>query len=120
MRKWFILPGSLLVLSVLNAVLTYKLKVIDDVYLRVLAILLMSAFGYGLVGLIVAPIITNALDQLRRTSKRQMGMLGEWTCLAFIGLALYGLFFVIHIHGPEKLLPAAWRNGLPSSADRYR
>ena len=115
MRKWVILPGSLLVLSVLNAVLTYKLKLISDAHLRVLAILLMSAFGYGLVALVIAPTITNALDQLRRTSKRQMGLLGEWTCLALIGLALYGLFFVIHIHGPENLLPEAWRNAPPWS-----
>lgn len=113
MRRFVVLPGSLLVLSVLNAILNYKLQLIAQPYLRVLAIFLMSAFGFGVVSYVVAPTIANALDQVRRTSKRQMGFGGELVWVCVLGLALYALFFVVHTQGPEKLLPAAWRN--PSS-----
>ncbi len=114
MRKYVILPFGMLFINALNAVLGYKLELIQNENLRVLAILFMSATGFGLVGLVLSPMLNRALEETRRTTRRQVGTFGEWLWIALMVALLFLLYRALYIQGPQSLLPVEWRNPAPS------
>jgi len=111
-RRYVILPTCLLVLNVVEEVVCYKAQVIGNPYLRAGILMLMFFCGFGLVGLVFAPLLTRSLEQVYFGGRKHGGYLGELIVLA----ALYGgLFYVYYLmygapSGVENLLPIAWHN----------
>lgn len=108
-RNFYVLPCCLLLLNLCVELVSYKARMIDDTLLRTAAIMGMVLFGGSLVGLLVAPAISVAVDSLHRGS-RQRGFLTEWVFLLILGLVVFWLYYRIYILGPESVLPAIWHN----------
>jgi hypothetical protein len=109
-RNYFVLPCCLLLLNLGNSIITYKAGIINDVLERTLFVVGMVLFGSSLVAFIIAPVIESLVRTLHRTSRKGGGWLGEIIFLAALGLAIFGLYYVVTIHGAQALLPAEWRN----------
>jgi hypothetical protein len=109
-RNYYVLPCCLLLLNLCVELVSYKAKLIDDVWLRTLAIMGMVLFGGSLVGFVVAPAIGVMVSWMQRHSRSRGGELGEIFFLLFLGIVIFWLYYRIYIVGPESVLPAEWRN----------
>lgn len=109
-RNYYILPCCMLLLNVANSLISYKAGMIDDPYLRVLAIIAMILFGSSLVAFVFSPAIEAMVRSLYRSSEKGAGGLGQVLFLAGLGVLVYFLYYELYIHGPEALLPQVLRN----------
>jgi hypothetical protein len=109
-RNYYVLPCCLLLLNLCNSIITYKSGVIHDELLRTLFVMGMILFGSSVVAFVVAPAIEAVVRALRRTSRQGAGDLGEMLFLVSLGVGIFCLYYEATIHGPQALLPAAWRN----------
>ena len=109
-RNYYVLPCCLLLLNLCVELVSYKAKMIDDVFLRTGAIMGMVLFGASFVTLLVAPAITVFVGSLHRTSRQNWGGLGEAFFLLLLGVVVFWLYYRIYIIGPESVLPADWHN----------
>jgi len=110
LERFYVLPCCLLLLHLANEVVSYKAQLIYDSFLRTLFIMGMVLFGSSLVAFAVSPAIVWAVQSLRRTSRTTWGGGGEALFLVGLGIAIFFLFYRVHIVGIESVLPAAWRN----------
>ena len=111
-RNYYVLPCCLLLLNLGVELVSYKAKMIDDVFLRTLAIMGMVLVGGSLVGFVLAPAITHVVGALHRSSRQSGGGAGELVFLIVLGAVVFWLYYRIYIVGPQSVLPAAWRNPL--------
>ena len=109
-RNYYVLPCCLLLLNLCVELVSYKAKMIDDVWLRTLTIMGMVLFGGSLVGFVVAPAIGLLVSWLQRSSRQNLGGLGEMFFLLLLGAVIFWLYYRVYIVGPESILPAEWRN----------
>lgn len=109
-RNYYVLPCCLLLLNLCNMVVGYKAGVIRDGLLRTLFVIVMVLFGSSVVAFVIAPAIEALVRALHRTSRQGGGDLGEMLFLVALGLGIFCLYYEATIHGPQALLPAAWRN----------
>ncbi len=109
-RNYCVLPCCLLLLNLCVEMVSYKAKMIDDVWLRTLAIMGMVLFGGSLVGFVVAPAIGTMVGWMHRSSRQSWGGLGEMMFLLLLGAVIFWLYYRIYIVGPESVLPVAWEN----------
>ena len=109
-RNYFILPCCLLLLNVCNGLVSYKAGVIEDPFLRTLAVIFFILIGSSLVAFVVSPAIEALVRTLQRTSQKGAGELGRVAFLVLLGLGVFYLYYQLNIHGPQSLLPLAWRN----------
>ena len=72
-RNYYVLPCCLLLLNLCVELVSYKAKMIDDVWLRTLAIMGMVLFGGSLVGFVVAPAIGVMVGWMQRHSRERFG-----------------------------------------------
>jgi len=108
-KKYFILPTCLLVLNALEEIFVYKSEVIDNDYLRTGVVLLLFIIGTAAVSFLLAPVIERLLSKAYFSGRKHAGYVGEFLILSGVVLALYTLYFVLYVQGPEYLLPPAWR-----------
>lgn len=109
-RTYYILPCCLLLLNVCNSLVSYKAGMIENVHLRILAIIGMVLFGSSLVAFVFSPAIEAIVRSLYRGSEKGAGGLGQVVFLALLGAGVYFLYYQLYIHGPEALLPQVLRN----------
>jgi len=109
-RNYYVLPCCLLLLNLCNNLISYKAGVIHDPLLRTLFVIVMVLFGSSVVAFIIAPAIEALVRALRRTSRQGGGDLGEMLFLVTLGVGIFCLYYAATVHGPQVLLPAAWRN----------
>lgn len=109
-RNFYVLPCCLLLLNLAVEMVSYKAKMIDDLYLRTAAIMGMVLFGGSVVSFLVAPAIGTLIGSLHRSSRQTAGGLGEALFLLFLGAGVFWLYYLIYIVGPESVLPADWLN----------
>ena len=110
LRNWFILPSCVLLLNLLNQLVSYKAKLIDDALLRTLVVIALVLFGGTLVGFVAEPAIGALVHRLHRGTRQRWGEFGEIAFVALLGLLIFWLYYRIDAFGPGSLLPAAWRN----------
>jgi len=108
-RNYYVLPCCLLLLNLGNMIIAYKAGTISDALERTFFVIGMVLVGSSVVAFVIAPAIESLVRTLHRTS-RQGGLLGELVFLAALGLGIFLLYYVATIHGPQALLPTAWRN----------
>ena len=109
-RNYYVLPCCLLLLNLCVELVSYKARMIDDVFLRTGAIMGMVLFGASLVMYLVAPAISYLVGTLHRTTRQNAGGFGEIFFLLLLGVVVFWLYYRIYILGPESVLPAAWQN----------
>ncbi len=109
-RNYYVLPCCLLLLNLCVELVSYKAKMIDDVFLRTLAIMGMVLVGGSLVGFVLAPAIAGVVGALHRGSRQSGGGAGEIFFLVVLGAVVFWLYYRIYIVGPASVLPAPWRN----------
>jgi hypothetical protein len=109
-RNYYVLPCCLLLLNLCNSIITYKSGIIHEELLRTLFVIGMVLFGSSVVAFIIAPAIETLVRMLRRKSRESGGDLGEMLFLVALGVAIFCLYYEATIHGPQALLPAAWKN----------
>ena len=111
-RAYYILPCCLLLLNLVNNLISYKAEMIDDAFLRVVVIILLVLFGGSLVAFAVAPGLQIMVRNLHHGSRDGAGRIGEAIFLLALGAVVFWLYYQMYIHGPESVLPRAWRNGV--------
>lgn len=109
-RTYYILPCCLLLLNVCNSLVSYKAGMIEDPYLRVLAIIGLVLFGSSLVAFVFSPAIETLVRTLYKGSEKGAGGLGQLLFLVLLGIGVYYLYYQLYIHGPEALLPRMMLN----------
>ena len=109
-RHYFILPCCLLLLNLCTAVLSYKAKLITDRLLQTAFVLFMVLIGSSLVAYVLSPAIESLVDSLHQTSRQRGGHAGEAVFLVALGVGIFALYYAVYIHGPQSVLPPAWRN----------
>lgn len=109
-RNYYVLPCCLLLLNLCVEMVSYKAKMIDDVFLRTGAIMGMVLFGGALVAFVATPAITALVGTLHRHSRARFGTLGEAFFLLLLGAFVFWLYYRVYILGPESVLPLDWQN----------
>ena len=109
-RNYYVLPCCLLLLNLAVELVSYKARMIDDLYLRTGAIMGMVLFGGSIVAFLVAPAFSVLVVTLLRSSRQTWGGLGEVMFLLVLGALVFWLYYRIYIVGPESVLPAEWHN----------
>jgi hypothetical protein len=111
LERHYVLPCCLLLLNLVNEIVAYKARQIDDTLLRTLCIMGLVLFGASVVTFAVAPGLVWTVQSLRRTSRSNGGNVGEVLFLGALGALIFWLYYRNYIIGTEAILPAAWRNG---------
>jgi hypothetical protein len=109
-RNYYVLPCCLLLLNLVNSLVGYKSELIDEPFLRTLAVIFLVLFGSSLVAFVFAPAIGMAVNSLLRGGRRNGGQLGEVLALLVLGAGVFWCYYQLCNHGPSALLPADWRN----------
>jgi hypothetical protein len=112
-RSYYVLPCCLLLLNLCVELVSYKARMIDDVFMRTAAIMGMVLFGGAFVGFLATPAISTVVGTLHRNSRARFGALGEAFFLLLLGAFVFWLYYRIYILGPESVLPAEWLNPPP-------
>jgi hypothetical protein len=69
-------------------------------------------FGGSLVAFAVTPGLQTLVRNLHHGSRNGAGRIGETVFLLTLGAVVFWRYYQMYIHGPEALLPRAWRNGV--------
>lgn len=109
LKKYIIFPCCLLIFGTIEEVVEYKSDLLANPYLRVAAMMFFYAFGIALIAFVLAPLLERLVLRFHAVSKQGAGRLGEYAFVALLLTVVYFLWYQIIIHGPETLLPVAWR-----------
>ncbi len=105
LRRYFVLPGSLLVLNALEDLLIVKLQqVVVDPYLLTAIVMLMFLLGFSLVGFFLAPMVEVVIERGYRHGKAWTGVFGGWLVLTALCVGIYWVYYQIYIHGAPSLV----------------
>ena len=109
-RNYYILPCCLLLLNLFLNVLSYKEKLISNRLLKTAFVMFMVLIGSSLVAYLLSPAIEAMVKSLHLASRHRGGGVGEVVFLAALGVGIFALYYAVYIHGPQSILPPAWRN----------
>lgn len=109
-RAYYVLPCCLLLLNLCNNLMSYKVAVISDPWIRVCVIMALVLFGSSIVAFAVAPALEALVRALHHGSRNEAGFLGEIAFLVLLGGLVFWLYYQYYIHGAEALLPREWWN----------
>jgi hypothetical protein len=111
-RKYLILPTCMLVLNIVEEVFCYKSQMISNLYLRTALLMVMFLCGFGLVWLVIAPIVSRSLEVAYFGGKKHGDARGILVLAVVYGVLFYAYYLLYSAPGgAANLLPAAWRNG---------
>jgi cytochrome bd-type quinol oxidase subunit 2 len=104
------LPLVLLTVSLLENVLTYKLRQhVHNVYWRTALSLVLYGSALTLASAWLSPAVKNVFVGVRRASRQNAGTTGVWLFFAAAYGLLYWAYLTLERGGPAALLPVAWR-----------
>ena len=109
LKKYVIFPCCILIFGVLEELATYKATLIPNDYIRVFVLMSFFAFGISIIAYVFTPMIERFFFRLHAVSKFGAGRLGDVFFVVLLLSLVYFLWYVILVHGPENLLPTAWR-----------
>lgn len=109
-KNYYVLPCCLLLLNLANSLVGYKAEMIEEPFLRTLAVIFLVLVGSSLVAFVLAPAIGVAVSSLHRGSRQNGGRVGETIFLLLLGAGVFWCYYQLCNHGPSALLPAEWRN----------
>lgn len=110
-RNFYVLPCCLLLLNLCNQLVSYKARgLIDDAFLRTVAIMVMVLFGGSLVGSVAEPVIGTLVGSVHQGTRARWGQLGEIFFLLGLGVIVFWLYYRVDVYGPGSILPPEWRN----------
>jgi len=109
LKKYVIFPCCLLVFGVMEEIVVYKSDAMTNDYLRVALIMVLFAFGISLLAFVVTPVVERLVLKMHAASKWGAGKAGEFLFVFTLLGIVYWLWFQIVVHGPQSLLPPAWR-----------
>ena len=109
LKKYVIFPCCLLIFGTIEEVVEYKSSVVDNNTLRVAAMMFFYAFGIALIAFVLTPLLERVVLRFHAVSKQGAGRIGEYVFVALLLATVYFLWYQIIVHGPETLLPTAWR-----------
>ncbi len=105
LRRYFVLPGSLLILNAMEDLLIVKLQQqISDPFMLTGVIILMFLIGFSIVGFVIAPAVELLIEKGYQTGKVWTGHLGAWAILASLCGGLYWVYYKIYIDGAASLV----------------
>lgn len=109
-RAMIILPICLLLFNAVEEVVEYKLpRLVPNPYYRTGVIIFLCAAGFAVIGDLLVPWVAGLFDQGHKNSQKKAGKTG--VILFYIGafVAVYFVYFIIYIKGPQYILPPFWR-----------
>jgi hypothetical protein len=98
-----------LIFGVIEELATYKSALIPNNFVRVAILMAFFAFGISIIAYVFTPMIEKFFLRLHAVSKFGAGRLGDVFFVLLLLSLVYFLWYVILVHGPENLLPPAWR-----------
>lgn len=105
LRRYFVLPGSLLILNAVEDLLIVKLQqFISDPFLLTAVIITMFLIGFSIVGFIMAPAVEMLIEKGYQHGKVWTGHLGAWAILGSLCGGLYWVYYQIYINGAASLV----------------
>jgi hypothetical protein len=109
-RTALIVPLVLLTVSLLEEVVTYKVRQhVRDVHLRVAVILALNGAAFAAAANWLGPWLRGLLSTARRAGREGAGAVGLWVFYGAAYGALFWAYLVVERRGPGGLLPAPWR-----------
>jgi hypothetical protein len=102
-----------LILNIVEEVFTYKAQVIENNYLRTAVVMGLFLVGFGLVALLLSPLISRWLQAAYFSGRKRAGYLGEFVVLGIVYAGLFFVYYRIYVHGVESILPDALQNPQP-------
>jgi hypothetical protein len=109
LKKYIIFPCCLLVFGAIEELAEYKSAAIGNQHLQVLGMMLFFTVGISILAFGVTPILEGVVLKFHKASKSGAGRWGELVFTALLLAAVYILWYVLLIHGPQYLLPPTWR-----------
>ena len=109
-QNYYVLPCCLLLLNLVNSVVSYKSGIIDDPFLRTMAVILFVLFGSSVTAFMIAPALTGLVRMLHQSSRKGAGLLGEILFSLVLGGVLFWLYYRMTLYGTASILPLDWRN----------
>ncbi len=105
LRRYFVLPGSLLILNAVEDLLIVKLQqYVIDPFLLTGVIILMFLIGFSIVGFVIAPAVEMLIEKGYQHGKVWTGHLGAWAILGGLCGGLYWVYYQIYINGAASLV----------------
>src|ERR1700722_10994821 len=92
-RNYYVLPCCLLLLNLLNTLITYKARMIEDGILRTFFVIGMILFGSSLVAFLLSPGIEALAHTVHQDSRRRAGVSGETAFYIGLGVVVFWLYF---------------------------
>jgi len=109
-RTMIILPVCLLLFNAAQEVVEYMLpRFVPNPYYRTAVLIFLFVIGFAVIGDILVPWIAELLDKGHKTSKTQGGNLGIILFYSGTFAAIYVIYYIIYIKGPQFIIPAIWR-----------
>ena len=109
-RTFLIVPLVLLVVTLFQDIVTYKVRQhVVDLRSRAAIIVVLNAFAFGIAAGWVGPWLKELFARVRKSSRKTAGDVGIWVFYAAAYGALYYAFFIVERYGPGGLLPASLR-----------
>jgi hypothetical protein len=103
-RRYFVLPSSLLILNVIEDLLIYKMQLsIKDPFILTATIIVLFVLGFSLVGFVVAPSVELLLDKSYTKGRGFSGTIKTSISLAVGMGVIYWVYYKIYIEGVASL-----------------
>lgn len=103
-RRFFVLPCSLLILNALEDLLIYKLQgTIHDPFVLTTAIIALFLAGFSLVGFVISPWIELLLEKSYTRGRGFTAQVGTLISLAIACGVIYWIYYIIYINGVASL-----------------
>ena len=108
-KKYFVLPVCILILNIIEEIIVYKSRVIENEYLKTACILFFFIVGVAIISLALSPLFEKILSSAYFGSRKHAGYLGEFLTLVVTLCVLYIAYYYAYAKGAEYLLPVSWR-----------
>lgn len=109
-KTYLMFAVCMLILTVMNEVIVYKLKCwVGGPYLRTATLMAMHVFGFALIGAVLLPFSKAIVQRWQSASEQHGGFLGVILFYALVFGALFFAYHTIITRGAQHLLPRVWR-----------
>lgn len=109
-RRLVVLPICLIALNVFNKVILYKLEMVENVFLRVLLILILLITGFSLVGMFLTPAVERIIATILKGFGKAAGRFGMVIVGLLLAVSMYFSYLTVYAFGLETVLPESLHN----------
>jgi hypothetical protein len=104
LRKYLVLPVSLLLLNAVEDVAIYRMQaIIGDPFLLTGSIIALFLIGFSIVGFVISPAIEVMIEKTHATGRVFFGPVGSLAMLLAISAAIYWVYYKIYINGASSI-----------------